>query len=146
MARVEVYTERVVVQLTASEKALSLHRRDIVIDRSAISSVLITDDPWIWLRGVRSPGTHLPGRLAFGTWRNLTGRDFALVRRGRPAVVIDVDVPEGAEENRGWISEHDAFSRVIISTTHAPELIQALRLEDDGAGEDERVFTTDTAE
>lgn len=134
----KVFPDRVVIALTASEKALAMHRQDIVIDREAITSALITDDPWVWLRGIRAPGTHLPGRLAVGTWRNLAGRDFVLARRGRAAIVIDLDVPEGADEDHGWVTEFDGYARVILSTSHAAELIQALKLE---GGE---VFTTDT--
>lgn len=133
MARVEVYPDRVVIQLTPTEKALALHRRDIVIDREAITSALITDDPWVWLRGVRSPGTYVPGKLALGTWRSFAGRDFALVRSGRSAIVIDLDVPEGAEEDQGWISEYDPYARVILSTSHAADLISALRLDGDAS-------------
>ena len=131
MARVEVYPDRVVIQLTATEKALAMHRRDVVIERDAITSALITDDPWVWLRGVRSPGTIIPGKLAFGTWRSISGRDFALVRGRRSAIVIDIDVPEGVEEDHGWVSEFDGFARVVLSTTRAAELIRALRLDGD---------------
>lgn len=128
MARIEVHADRVVIRLTASEKALSFRRHDVVIDRSAITSALISDDPWIWIRGVRSPGTHLPGRMAIGTWRNLAGKDFVLARAGRDAIVIDIDVPTGVEEDGAWVNEFSGFSRVIVSTTHAAELIRALRL------------------
>ena len=131
MARVEVYPDRVVIQLTATEKVLAMHRRDVVIDRDAITSALITDDPWVWLRGVRAPGTMIPGKLAFGTWRSISGRDFALVRGRRSAIVIDIDVPEGVEEDQGWVSEFDGFARLVLSTTHAAELIRALRLDGD---------------
>lgn len=129
MARVEVYPDRVLLRLTSSEKALSMRRRDVVLDRRAIVSAVITDDPWVWLRGVRSPGTHVPGKLALGTWRAFSGRDFVVARSGRPAVVIDLDVPEGSEEDHGWVGEFDPFARVIVSTKHAAELITALRLD-----------------
>ncbi len=143
MARVEVYPERVVVRMTASEKTLSFRRRDLVLEREAITSAVITDDPWVWLRGVRSPGTHLPGKLALGTWRALGGRDFAVVRSGRPAVVLDFDLPHDSSEDRGWVGEFDRFARVIISTTHAAELIQALRIDLDGGSGTGRVFSAE---
>lgn len=130
MARVEVHSDRVVIRLTASEKVVSLRKRDVVLDRAAIRSAIITEDPWVWIRGIRAPGAALPGGLAYGTWRTRTGRDFVLARKGRSAVVIDLDVPEGADENRGWVSEFDTFSRVIVSTVHAVDLVRALRLED----------------
>jgi hypothetical protein len=40
-------------------------------------------------------------------------------------------VPEGVEEDHGWVSEFDGFARVVLSTTHAAELIRALRLDGD---------------
>ncbi|WP_053351221.1 MULTISPECIES: hypothetical protein [Leucobacter] len=129
MARVEVHPDRVIIRLTASEKIAAMRRRDIELDRTAITSAIVTDDPWVWVRGVRAPGASLPGTLAAGTWRNFTGRDFVLARRGRKAVVIDFETPEGADEDHGWHGEFDHFSRVIVSTVHAGELIQALRLD-----------------
>lgn len=147
MASVAVYPDRVVIRLSAAEKALALRRRDLVLDRAAITSALITDDPWVWLRGVRSPGAHLPGKLALGTWRGLGGREFAAVRSGKPAVVLDFareeaepeDAPGGTDADGapGRAGEFDDFARVVISTDHAAELIRALRLDDSDA-----VFTT----
>lgn len=139
MARVEVFPDQVVIKLSASERALSLRKRNIVLSRDAITSALITEDPWVWLRGVRSPGTHLPTKLALGTWRSFGGRDFALIRSGRPAIVLDFDVPAESAEDSGWVGEFDRFSRVILSTAHAAELISALRLEGETA-----VFTTNS--
>lgn len=136
MARVEVHADRVVIKLTRAEKMLSMRRHDVVFDRARVSSVLITDDPWVWLRGVRAPGTHLPGKLAYGVWRNLSGRDFALLRKGVPAVVVDLD---GTDEAGAVRAGFDDFSRVILSTTHAAEIVQALKL----TPRDE-VFSTDT--
>lgn len=137
MARIEVHADRVVLRLTPSEKALSMRRHDVTIDRAAITSALITDDPWIWIRGVRTAGSHLPGRMAFGSWRNLAGKDFVLARSGREAIVIDIDVPVELDEDGTWVNEYSAFSRVIVSTTHAAELIRALRL----SGDEPEVFS-----
>jgi hypothetical protein len=133
MARIEVHPDRVTISLSRSEKLLAFHRRDIVIDRSQVRSALITDDPWIWMRGIPSPGTHLAGRVACGVWRGLGGEDFLLVRGKHKAVVIDIDVPAVAEvpSDQG-AAEDDVFShfgRVILSTAHAAELIRALKLD-----------------
>lgn len=134
MARVEVYEDRVVVKLTTAEKIATMRRRDVTLERAAITSAVITDDPWIWIHGVRAPGTHVPGKYGAGTWRNLTGRDFVLARAGRDAVVIDFERPEHPDEERGWVGEFDQYSRVILSTVHAADLVRALRLEDADAG------------
>lgn len=127
MARIEVFPDRVVIKLSAAERTLAMRKRDIVLSRERITSALITDDPWVWLRGVRSPGAHLPTKLAVGTWRGFGGNDFCLIRSGRPAIVLDFDVPE--EAGRGWVGEFDDYARVILSTDHAAELIEALRLD-----------------
>jgi hypothetical protein len=158
MASVAVYPDRVIVRLSAAEKALALRRKDLVLDRSAITSALITDDPWVWLRGVRAPGAHIPGKLSLGTWRGEGGKEFVLVRGGRPAVVLDFarpgagasepgdgagsagdpasaadaeGSPDGGETPAGsGTPEFDDFARVVLSTAHAAELIRALRIDD----------------
>lgn len=134
MARIEVHPDRLVISLSRAEKLLAMHRKDIVIDRAAVRSALITDDPWIWVRGVPSPGTHLAGKIACGVWRGLGGEDFLLVRGKNKAVILDMESPTKAKP-RASIDE-DAelefsdYGRVIISTAHATELIRALKLDE----------------
>ena len=122
MARVEVHEDRLIIRLTVSEQITALRRGEIVLSREAISSAVITEDPWVWIRGVRAPGTSIPRRIAMGTWRGSSGRDLVLVRSGRAAVVLDFN--DGDQS-----PEFDHFARVIISTEHAAELVQALRVE-----------------
>lgn len=106
------------VVLSGAERAMSFRKANVVIERSTIAKVQLTDDAWTWLRGVPSPGTHLRGVVAMGTWRSAGGDDFAVIRRRRPSVVIDL---EG----------HPDFERVILTTRHGLALVQALRLEVD---------------
>jgi len=108
------------VVLSVSERALSFHKGNVVIERSTITKVQLTDDAWTWLRGVPSPGTHVRGIVAMGTWRSAGGDDFALIRRRRPSVVIDLD-------------GHPEYQRIILTTRHGLALVQALRVE--GAAE-----------
>ncbi len=126
MAHIEVFADRVVIKLSAAERTLVLRKREIVLSRERITSALITDDPWVWLRGVRSPGAHIPTKLAVGTWRGFGGTDFSLIRAGRPAIVLDFDVPEDSGD--GWIGKLDDFARVIVSTEHATKIVRALDL------------------
>jgi hypothetical protein len=137
MARIEVHPDRVVISLSRAEKLLAMHRKDVVIDRATVRSALITDDPWIWVRGVPSPGTHLAGKIACGVWRGLGGEDFLLVRGKNKAVVIDLQVAAtgggNAKLEDSTDNAEDEFShygRVIISTAHASELIRALKLDE----------------
>lgn len=106
------------VVLSGAERAMSFRKANVVIERSTITKVQLTDDAWTWLRGVPSPGTHLRGVVAMGTWRSAGGDDFAVIRRRRPSVVIDL---EG----------HPEFERLILTTRHGLALVQALRLEVD---------------
>lgn len=109
-----VLPDRLELRLTAAERVLSYHRSNVVVDRSSIRSATVTEDPWIWVRGVRAPGTVLPLTLAAGTWKFHGGKDFLLIKRTASAVVIDL--------------VGEVYSRLIISTKHAPELIAALQL------------------
>ena len=105
------------VVLSGTEKGLSFRRRNIRIPRETIVRAQLTDDAWTWLRGVPNPGTYLPVAVAMGTWKSAGGNDFALIRRRRPSVVVDLD-------------GHDEFERVILTTKHGLALVQALRLDD----------------
>lgn len=111
---------RLEVALSLSEKALAFRKGNVFVERSEITRVQLTEDAWTWLRGVRAPGTFVPGVLAVGTWRSAGGKDFALIRRGRPAVVIDLD-------------GHSEFQRLVITTTHGVALAKALQGVEAGA-------------
>ena len=116
MADLHVHPDRLEIHLTPAEKVLALKREDLVVPRESIRSVAITEDPWIWIRGIRAPGASVPLTLAVGTWKFHGGKDFLLIKgKQRAAVVIDL---EGEE-----------FSRVIVSTPHAAKLIETLRLD-----------------
>ncbi|GAA4163000.1 hypothetical protein GCM10022286_22790 [Gryllotalpicola daejeonensis] len=148
MADLHVHRDRLEVRLSAAEKVLALRRDDLVIPRSAIRSVAITQDPWIWIRGVRVPGAAIPLTLAIGTWKYHGGKDFLIVKgKSRPAVVIDIaqdDLAGGDGDGEGTPKAEktaiaDGYDRVIVSTTHAAKLIEALRdpigAESNGTGE-----------
>ncbi|ARJ04040.1 hypothetical protein DVJ78_01245 [Humibacter sp. BT305] len=114
MAVLFVHTDRLEIRLTRTEKLLSFRRTDIVIPLDDIKSAVLTDDPWIWVRGIRAPGSAIPLTLAIGTWKHHDGKDFLIVKRTRSAVVIDL--------------ERQEYSRLIVTTSHAVELLRALRL------------------
>lgn len=114
MANLRVHADRLEVQLSAAEKSLALRSGDLVVQRDDIRSAIITDDPWIWIRGIRTRGTHVALVLAVGTWKNHGGTDFVLVKGKRQAVVLDL----GAGE----------FTRLILSTNHAAQLVEKLRV------------------
>lgn len=126
MADLHVHRDRLEVHFSRAEKVLALRRTDLIIPREAIRSVAITQDPWIWVRGVRVPGAAIPLTLAIGTWKYHGGKDFLVVKgKSRPAVVIDIDQNTDAAADGTAIAE--GYDRVIVSTQHATALIEALR-------------------
>lgn len=114
MAKLRVHPDRLEVQLTPTERALGLRNADVVVRLDDIRSATLTDDPWIWLRGIRTRGTEVPLVLAIGAWKTHGGTDFVLVKRKRQAIVLELAAGE--------------FTRLIVSTSHAPELIERLRI------------------
>ncbi|GAA3757209.1 hypothetical protein GCM10022240_07530 [Microbacterium kribbense] len=104
------------IVLSVTEHALAFRKRNVIIERSQITKVQLTADAWTWLRGVADPGTYIPSAVAMGSWKSASGRDFAIIRRRRPSVVIDL---EG----------HDEFQRLVLTTRHGLALVKALRLD-----------------
>lgn len=113
------------VVLSPLERALSFRKGSVRIDRAHIVKVQLTDDAWTWVRGVPSPGTQLRGVVAMGTWMSAGGADFLVVQRRKPAVVIDLDLAADTE-----------FQRLVLTTRHGVELVQALRLDVDDEATD----------
>ncbi|GAB3120182.1 hypothetical protein [Glaciibacter psychrotolerans] len=116
MTSLRVHPDRLEIHLSRAEKTMSLRRDGIVVQRENIRSVTITDDPWIWIRGIRAPGLEVPLVIATGTWKFHGGKDFIAIKSKRQAVVIDLVGEE--------------FARIIITTQHAPDLITSLKLQD----------------
>jgi hypothetical protein len=114
MAILFVHTDRLEIRLTRSEKILSLRRTNIEIPLASLKSATLTEDPWIWLRGIRAPGAAVPLTIAVGTWKFHDGKDFLLIKGTKTSVVLD-------------LVDHE-FSRVILTTTHALDLLRALRV------------------
>lgn len=104
------------VVLSPTERLLAFRKGNVTVERTAISKVQLTDDAWTWLRGVQNPGTYIKGITAMGTWKSTGGADFALIRRHKAGVVIDL---EG----------HPEFERLVLTTRHGLSLVQALRLD-----------------
>ena len=119
------------VVLSLTERALAFRKGDLTVERAHIRKVQLTDDPWTWLRGIPSPGTHVRGVVAMGTWKSAGGSDFVIVRRRKPGVVIDLD---GDAE----------IQRIVLTTRHGLALAQALRLEGEGEPVDVAEITAPT--
>jgi hypothetical protein len=90
--------------MSALEKVEGFHG-SIRVPVSSVREVCSVDDPWSQLRGIRAPGTGVPGVIAVGTRRGSGIRDFVVVHGQGPAVVVDMD---GAEFGRFVVTDEQA--------------------------------------
>jgi hypothetical protein len=101
MAWLDVAGDEVVLRLSVPERLAGFVRGDGRIPLTAIRDVRVSEDPWRERRGVRSPGTDWPRKVAVGTWRFPGGKDYVALRGRGPGVVLEL---QGFE-----------FSRVLVS-------------------------------
>jgi hypothetical protein len=102
MAEIRIEADELVVELSELEKVGAL-RGDVHAPLSAVRVVRVAEDPRPELRGMRAPGTGIPGVIALGSRRG-AGHDFVAVYHNRPAVVVELD---GAEFDRLVITVPD---------------------------------------
>jgi hypothetical protein len=112
VATVIVDGANVVVRMSDVEKFEAVHA-DVHVPLAAVRAVRVVDDAWPELRGIRAPGTGIPGVIAVGTRRGSFGKDFAVVHGREMAVVIEL---EGA-----------SYSRLIVTTPDAANVGDAVR-------------------
>jgi hypothetical protein len=101
MAQLLVDGSDLVVRLSSLEKLGAL-RGDVRVPLAAVHDIRVLDNLWSQLRGVRAPGTGLPGVISLGTRRWWGVRDFAAVYGRTPGIVVDL--------------EHAPFGRLVVST------------------------------
>jgi hypothetical protein len=90
MAMLEVQRDELVVRLSPLEQLAAL-RHEVRVPLASLEAVAAVQDPWICLRGMRAPGTGIPGVVAYGV-RRMTGHapDFAAVHGRGPAVRVEL--------------------------------------------------------
>jgi hypothetical protein len=101
-----------VVRMSEFEKLEAMHK-DVRVALSAVRVVRAVDDAWPELRGIRAPGTGIPGVVAVGTRRGSFGKDFAVVHGTGAAVVVEL---AGA-----------SYSRLVVTTPDAESVAAAIQ-------------------
>ena len=100
------------VKMSEVEQFEALHA-DVRVPLSTVRTVRVVDDAWPELRGIRAPGTGIPGVIAVGTRRGSFGKDFAVVHGKEQAVVVELD---GA-----------AYSRIVVTTVDAGSVVAEIQ-------------------
>ena len=104
MATFEVRGTELHLHLSRLERLEAFHG-DVAVPLATVRAVRAVDTAWDELRGVRAPGTGIPGVIAAGTRRGGFGKDFAVVHGRGPAVVVEL---EGAAYGRLVATASDA--------------------------------------
>jgi hypothetical protein len=90
MAKVEVDDRGLRVRMGAWERLGAFHA-DIDVPVRCLVAARAVADVWPQLRGVRAPGTGLPGVIMLGTTRHDGVKDFCVVRRHGPGLVVELE-------------------------------------------------------
>ena len=117
MARIVTTGGSVTLALTRVER-LEGFRGDLTAPASSVRAVRASDDLWSELRGIRAPGTGIPGVIAVCTCRGSFGKDFAAVHRRRPGVVVEFD----GEPFQRWVVSVDDPGAVVAAVSAAAGL------------------------
>lgn len=89
MTTATVCSDALEVSFSFAEKLGGL-LRDVRIPLDAVRAVEVVPDGVPVTRGIRAPGFGLPGVRSIGTWRRLGGKSLVSVRRGRPALRVEL--------------------------------------------------------
>ncbi len=108
MASLVIENDRLIVKLSAWEKLGALRKDDVSVALSNIVSVERVDDARDGIRGLRSPGTGVPGVVALGTWRTRHTVDFVATSRKASGYLVEL--------------QDERFDRLVIASEPLPEL------------------------
>lgn len=106
--------DRIRYQLSWLEK-IGAFGRDPKALLANLVSVTFHEHPWTRevLRGIRAPGTGFPFLIMLGTMRYWSGKDFCVVYRKRPVLVLEFKdesfnrwVIPATDENRALLGRH----------------------------------------
>ncbi len=89
------------MELTGGERIGAVRRRDVAASPAQLVDAQPVGDVWEHLRGFRAPGTGFPGRIMLGTTRYEGRKDFCVVGRHGPGIVVE-------------LRDHE-FARVLVS-------------------------------
>lgn len=89
MSTIDVSDTSLTIRLSPVEKVFGL-LRDQVVPRDAVTEVEVVPDGLSAVRGIRAPGLGLPGLRMIGTWRGRGAKRFVSVRRGQPALRVQL--------------------------------------------------------
>jgi len=114
VATLEISPGGLRVRLGRLERLGAFHD-DVLVPSSSLVGATAVSDVWMHLRGMRAPGTGIPGVIMLGTTRSDGLKDFCAVYRHGPGLVVD-------------LRDHE-FARLLLSydAAEAARLVSAIR-------------------
>lgn len=81
---------------------------------SHLTSVTYVENPWTSkvLRGIRAPGTGIPYVIMLGTMRHKLGKDFCVVYKKKPVLILEFSNEKFAR----WIIPATSDSRTLVQS------------------------------
>jgi hypothetical protein len=107
MAQLVSTTQGLILKLSRWERLGSLHS-DLMIPWENVESISSVEDLWSQLRGIRAPGTGIPGVIMLGTARYRGAKDFCAVYKHHPGVIV--------------VTKNEAYARLLVTTDQSVEL------------------------
>jgi hypothetical protein len=90
VATLAIAGQDLVVRLSRAERLAALCASPVSVPLSSVTDVVVEQNAWSALRGIRAPGTGIPYVIAYGTRRFRGGKDLGLVHGGkRPGLRVD---------------------------------------------------------
>jgi hypothetical protein len=103
MAEIRVSDDELELHLSVLEATGAFHG-SIRVPLSSVTAARVIEHPTDELRGLRVPGTSLPGVVELGTWVGSFGKDFWAVDKPGAAVILEL---EGQKYERLIASQKD---------------------------------------
>lgn len=105
--------EDLVYKLSALEMLGAFHKSP----KSKVANIQefkVINKPWVRevLRGIRAPGTGFPYLIMLGTMRYRKGKDFCVIYKRRPVIVIEF----ANEEFNRWVVPATEPNQKILET------------------------------
>lgn len=90
MAEIEIENGEFTIHLSPQEMVGALRKSAVVVPLESITAVTRHERARDGIRGIRAPGTGLPGVIALGTWRHTSGKDFIAVYKNGPGYALEL--------------------------------------------------------
>ena len=114
MAEIEITPQALVVHITGADRLWALKSRLEIPLAHVVGAASAQDEAQSWLKGIRLPGTHIPGVLSAGIFHRHGDRVFWDVHHPLNAIAIEL--------------KDDHFARLVVEVDDPAATLAAIDL------------------